>query len=640
MREKDYWKEKIANALNKVLAEQGIGQTAAADDPACEIPPNSELGDLAFPMFSFAKLLKKAPALIAKEISAAVVIDDDASVNAAGPYINVKYDRAKTAQSILEETACLAQGIGAARSVPQPHAKRAAGEWSDSGTAESPTPRLRGGAPKRIMVEFSSPNTNKPLHLGHLRNDIIGESVSRILKACGAEVQKVCIINDRGIHICKSMLAYKEQGAGARPESTGVKSDHFVGDYYVCFNDMLRADTEALPRAQDLLVKWEEGDKDARELWALMNKWALDGIMQTYRRTGVSFDKYYFESETYLLGKAEVLRGLDKGLWKKEADGSVQVDLSMFGIGDKKILLRSDGTSLYVTQDIGTALLRYADWPFDKLIYVVGNEQRHHFKVLFAIFKLMGIEWADNLYHLSYGMVNLPEGKMKSREGTVVDADDLIDELRDMAKNEILSKGREALVGDIDDTAEKIAIGALHYFLLQVSPDKDMIFNPKESLQFNGNTGPYLQYMGARIESILRAGRAGTGDWGLGTGEARSDNLELKQAAAGSSNISNQNTPSPKSQVPSPHPDEWELLKTLGNFRDVVESAGRDLNPSYITAYLYELSKNFSRFYHNCPVLNSGDDALTRYRLDLCLAVRTVLKQAFDLVCIPFLESM
>jgi len=603
MREKDFWREKITEALNNVMREQGSAQSVSPEDVVCEVPPDSGLGDLAFPMFGFARILKKAPALIAKDVIAAVdVKGENSSVSAAGPYINIKFDRLKVCKAVLKECAELAQGIGGAA---EPFRSRAE-EWSGGATPESPAPRRRGGAPERIMVEFSSPNTNKPLHLGHLRNDIIGESVSRILRACGADVQKVCIINDRGIHICKSMLAYKEEGAGATPESTGIKSDHFTGNWYVRFNDMSKIDADAQARARELLVKWEEGDSETRALWELMNRWALDGIKETYRRTGVSFDRYYFESGTYLRGREEVLRGLEKGLWKREADGSVQVDLSDFGL-DKKILLRSDGTSLYVTQDIGTAMLRFAEWPFDRLIYVVGNEQRYHFKVLFAILKLMGIEWADRLRHLSYGMVNLPEGKMKSREGTVVDADDLIDELHNLAKNEIAGKGREALVGDIEDTAEKIAIGALHYFLLQVSPEKDMLFNPKESLQFNGNTGPYLQYMGARISSIL------------------------KQAASGSSGISN---------IPDPCSDEWELIKTLGNFQNTVTGAGRDLNPSYITAYLYELSRNFSRFYHNCPVLNADNAELRRYRLELCLAVRTVLKSAFGLVCIPFLESM
>jgi len=587
----DIHKKKITEVLVNLLSKISQEDTFDSSLVVAEIPPNPEMGDLGFPMFAFAKLFKKAPPVIAQMVAAELP-----GSFAMGPYVNLRLDRGETARGILEEL--FGSTIG--------------------------RPGTLNGS--RIMVEFSSPNTNKPLHLGHLRNDVLGESISRILAACGAEVQKVCIINDRGIHICKSMLSYMEKGEGKTPESEGVKSDRFVGDWYVRFNQGLKEDTEALEkqgmgkkeaeaqapillRAQELLRKWEAGDSQTVELWKKMNSWAIDGWKQTYRRTDVSFDQYYYESETYLLGKDEVLKGLEKGIFFLEADGSVQVDLSAEKL-DKKVLLRKDGTSIYITQDLGTAINRHKDWPFDKLVYVVGSEQQYHFKVLFILMEKLGFEWAKNLYHLSYGMVNLPEGKMKSREGTVVDADDLIDSLKEMALLEIRNKEREEAVGDSEAVAEKIAIGALHYFLLNVSPSKDMLFDPKESLSFNGDTGPYLQYMGARISSLLR--KAKDREW-----EAEGARYELLTADA-----------------------EWELVKTLGAYNDKVAAAAADMDPSIMAAYLYDLAKGFSRFYHDCPVLAAEDPALVTARLALCRAVLNVLSDALQLTCIPFLEAM
>ncbi|GMO14686.1 MAG: arginine--tRNA ligase [Termitinemataceae bacterium] len=567
MNEKEYWKEKIGSALG-----------VEAEEVVVEIPPDAAMGDLGFPMFSFAKKFKKAPVAIAQNV---VEILSLSELSAAGPYVNVKFNRAKTAEKVLNSVL--------------------------SNKDEFFYPKTLAG--QRIMIEFSSPNTNKPLHLGHLRNDALGESVSRILSAAGAQVYKVCIINDRGIHICKSMLAYIEHGAGETPESSGLKSDRFVGDFYVKFAKMSKTDSEAEERARELLRKWEAGDEKTVALWKKMNRWTVDGMKQTYTRTGISFDRYYFESETYLRGKSEVLAGLERGLWTRNADGSVQADLSGEGL-DKKVLLRKDGTSLYITQDFGTAILRHADWPFDRLVYVVGSEQQYHFKVLFILLKKMGFKWAENLYHLSYGMVNLPEGKMKSREGTVVDADDIIDELHNMAFTEIKNKEREEAVGNPEDAAEKIALGALHYFLLQVSPERDMLFNPKESLSFNGNTGPYLQYMGARISSILRREEAQA----LQNGEFDASLLVTDE--------------------------EWELIKTISRYDEVVSLAARDYDPSQICGWLYELSKGFSRFYHENSVLNAGNPALCRARLALCRATLAVLRGAFELVCIPFLDTM
>ena len=604
---KETWKLKIAEILTKLLKEadragsQGDVQITSARVVA-EIPPQPEMGDLGFPMFGFAKLLRKGPPQIAQMVAAELP-----GASAAGPYVNVRLDRGEAARGILAEF------LGSSGVEP------AAASFSRPGT-------LRGS---RIMVEYSSPNTNKPLHLGHLRNDVLGESISRILEACGAEVRRVCIINDRGIHICKSMLAYREHGEGKTPESEKIKSDRFVGDWYVRFSRDLKEECETLERekaldkkeaearapvllrAQELLRLWEAGDSETVELWKRMNAWAIDGMKETYKRTGVRFDQYYFESQTYLLGKDEILKGLEKGIFYREADGSVQADLTAEKL-DKKVLLRKDGTSIYITQDVGTAIYRHKDWPFDRLVYVVGSEQQHHFKVLFLLLQKLGFEWAANLYHLSYGMVNLPEGKMKSREGTVVDADDLIDSLRDMAIEEIRSKEREEAVGDPEAAAERIALGALHYFLLQVSPSKDMLFDPRESLSFNGNTGPYLQYMGARISSLLR--KAKERDV---SGAAVPPRFELLCADA-----------------------EWDLIKTLAAYNDSVAASAAGMDPSLVAAYLYELAKAFSRFYHDCPILSAEEPELAAARLALCRAVLLVLKDALYLVCIPFLEVM
>jgi len=420
----------------------------------------------------------------------------------------------------------------------------------------------------------------------------------------------VDLINDRGIHICKSMLAYKELGQGRTPEDEKLKSDHFVGKYYVLYNELAKRDPEAEDRARAMLVKWEQGDPEVRLLWEKMNQWAIEGIKRTYERTGIHFDQFNFESEVYLKGKEEVLKGLEKGIFYREADGSIWVNLEDIGL-DRKVLLRSDGTSLYVTQDIGTAISRYKDWPFDTMIYVVASEQNYHFKVLFTILERLGYEWAKNLYHLSYGMVNLPEGKMKSREGTVVDADDLLDELTEMAKEEIRTKEREDEVGNIDVTAEKIALGALHYYLLQPSPAKDIVFNPRESLSFTGNTGPYIQYTGARICSMLR----------------KLNGVPQVKERSGKPDYLNTK-------------EEWELVKLLSDFPVVVELSASSYNPSLLANYLYEVSKTFSRYYHEHPILYAEDPDVAASRVQLSRCVLQVLKNGMDLLNIPFLEVM
>ena len=590
------WKQHILSALSALAEEKGIElPDDAADNLIPERPPRAELGDIGFPLFPFARVFRTAPPKIAAEVLARLGGEVNAAGAASGggesapgravaegPYVNIFLDRPSYTRDVFD--ALFSEGGNYGRGS-----------------------RLDG---RRTMVEFSSPNTNKPLHLGHLRNDAIGESISRILMANGAEVRKVNLINDRGVHICQSMLAYQRFGQGETPDSLGKKSDHFVGDYYVKFHELAKEEPNAKEEASALLRKWEQGDEDTLELWTKMNRWAIDGIKETYARTGVSFDQIYFESETYGAGREEVLKGVEKGVFYRDEEGAVWVDLESIDL-DKKVLLRSDGTSLYVTQDIGTALARYRDWPFEELIYVVGSEQKYHFTVLFHILKLLEAPFSDSLYHLSYGMVNLPEGKMKSREGTVVDADDLVDRLRDMAKHEIYEKKREEIVGDLDTTAERIAIGALHYYLLQVGPNKDMIFNPEESLSFQGNTGPYLQYMGARISSML----ARLPDEELP--EPKDADLALLEAS-----------------------EEWELVRLMGEFPERVSQAAESLNPSAITNYLYELSKTFSRYYHDHPIVVSEDVQLRHARVVLTRGLLQVLHNAFNLVGIPFLKSM
>ena len=501
----------------------------------------------------------------------------------AGPYLNVRIDMADLATSLAKEI----------------EAKKEAYGQSDS---------LKD---KRMTIEFSCPNTNKPLHLGHMRNDSLGESVAAILKANGATVRKVNLINNRGVHICKSMLAYQKFGNGETPESSGLKGDHLVGKYYVKFAAWAKKDPSAEQQAQQMLIKWEEGDPEVLLLWEKMNGWTLEGLGQSYERMGISFDAYYYESETYRYGKDEILKGLGNGVFYKEEDGSVWVDLEPVKL-DKKVLLRKDGTSLYITQDVGTAIMRHKDWPFDTLIYVVASEQQYHFRVLFYVLKQLGYTWADDLHHLSYGMVNLPDGKMKSREGTVVDADELVETLTAMAKQEIIEKERQDMVDDVDKTSASIALGALNYYLLQVSPTKDMIFNPSESISFNGNTGPYLQYMGARISSMLAKYEA--------------QDSPSKELAFDPNLLSLS--------------DERELIRQLSIYKEVVEKAGAQYDPSLLCSYLYDLSKLFSRWYHDNPVLKAKSDELVRARIELVKMSLQVLKNAFSLIGIPFLSAM
>lgn len=620
--------ELVAEALyGLVLLDEQLKSTIHHDDLTAliliETPPNSEMGDVGVPLFAFAKLLRRSPVMLSGHVvefckkNLTQKVSLIGNIQSVGPYVNFFLDKTVVSTQVLQNIYEQDENYG----------------FFATNNTDCLAKPFAG---RRIMIEFSSPNTNKPLHLGHLRNDALGESCSRILQSLGADVYKVNIINDRGVHICKSMLAYerfhsaeakKMQGLSPvadTPELLGIKSDRFVGDCYVEFNDYAKEFPNAEQEAQNLLVEWEKGNKTVRTLWRTMNDWAISGVKQTYMRTGITFDKFYFESETYLLGKDEILKGLDLGLFYKETDGSVWVDLSEIKL-DKKVLLRKDGTALYMTQDIGTAIHRSHDWKFDQLVYVVGSEQVYHFKVLFYVLQKLGFNWAKNLYHLSYGMVNLPEGKMKSREGTVVDADDLIDELRDGARDEICAKGREDAVENLDATAEAIALSALHYFLLQNTPTKDMIFNPKESLAFNGNTGPYLQYMGARIASILRKSEQEGFNIDFSTDISQDSYKVVDQHSLFSSLKAD---------------PEWALIKLLQQFPQVVQKAGTNFDPSLIASYLYETAKAFSQFYHECPILSQKDVNLKKARLLLAKCTQIVLKNGMNLILVPFLEKM
>lgn len=488
-----------------------------------------------------------------------------------------------------------------------------------------------------VMVEYSSPNTNKPLHLGHVRNNLLGWSLAQIMEANGNRVVKTNIVNDRGIHICKSMLAWKKWGNGATPESTGKKGDHLIGDYYVAFDQHYRAelteltakfkaegmtDEEAEKRAKeesplmkeahDMLVRWEQGDEEVRALWKKMNDWVYQGFDETYKAMGVGFDKIYYESETYLEGKAKVEEGLAKGLFFRKPDGSVWADLSNEGL-DQKLLLRADGTSVYMTQDIGTADLRFKDYPIDKMIYVVGNEQNYHFQVLSILLDRLGFKWGKELVHFSYGMVELPNGKMKSREGTVVDADDLMEEMVSAARrtSEELGKFADMTENERNEIARIVGMGALKYFILKVDARKNMLFNPEESIDFNGNTGPFIQYTYARIRSIMRKAEAE----GIVLPAVLPDTLPLNEK-------------------------EVQLIQKLNSFEAVVEQAGKDYSPSGIANYCYELTKDFNQFYHDYSILNAESGEAKTLRLALAKNVAKTIKNGMQLLGIEVPERM
>ncbi|KAA2224644.1 arginine--tRNA ligase [Chryseobacterium sediminis] len=475
-----------------------------------------------------------------------------------------------------------------------------------------------------VMVEYSSPNTNKPLHLGHIRNNLLGFSVAQILKEAGYDVIKTQIINDRGIHICKSMLAWEKFGNGETPETTHTKGDKFVGNYYVEFDknykkeiaelveqgvgeEQAKKDAPVMKEAQKMLLDWENGDATVRALWEEMNSWVYKGFNETYKRLGVDFDQVQYESNTYILGKDLIQEGLDKGVLYQKEDGSVWCDLTDEGL-DQKLLLRSDGTSVYMTQDLGTAVERFKQNSIQKLIYTVGNEQDYHFQVLFKILKKLGYEWADQLYHLSYGMVELPEGKMKSREGTVVDADDLMQEMYETAKSKAQELGKLETLSEEDKelSYETVGLGALKYFMLKVDPKKKMLFNPAESIDFNGNTGPFIQYTYARIQSLLSK---------AGTLQTETADIELNQS-------------------------EKELIMQLTNFKTVVAKSAETLSPALVANYVYDLVKAYNSFYQNNPILNQEDENVKQFRLNISDITAKTIKKSLELLGIGTVNRM
>ena len=487
---------------------------------------------------------------------------------------------------------------------------------------------------KRVMIEFSSPNTNKPLHLGHIRNNLLGWSVSKLLEANGHEVIRVNLVNDRGIHICKSMLAWLRWGNGETPQSSGIKGDHLVGKYYVLFSNELKKETKViaaergisedeaerlspiLKEAQAMLVKWESGDKEIRELWAKMNGWVYEGFDKTYERMGISFHRTYYESNTYLSGKSLVNAGLERGIFERQEDGSVWCNLEPDGL-DRKLLLRGDGTSVYMTQDLGTAEQRYNEYKFDELIYVVGDEQNYHFKVLKLILKKLGFDWSDAIYHLSYGMVELPEGKMKSREGTVVDADDLIEKMYQTAKETSLELGKLGGIPEQEQERlfEMIGLGALKYFILKVDPKKTMLFDPKESIDFNGNTGPFIQYTHARIKSILRKAK----ESGVIAGEESLSVLENFSELL---------------------PKEVEIIKLLNSYPVRIKEAGDAHSPALVANFIYDLAKEFNQYYQSVSILKESDSQRLLFRLAMLKEIAFVLRKGMLILGIELPERM
>lgn len=557
-------------------------------------------GDITIVVFPWVKAAHKAPQAVADEIGAWLVANEPsvARFNTVKGFLNIVVDP-KFRINVLADIAA----------DPNPGVRPV--------TDDSPL----------YMVEYSSPNTNKPLHLGHVRNNLLGYSLSQILTACGIRVVKTNIVNDRGIHICKSMLAWQKWGNGVTPQSSGKKGDHLIGDFYVEFDKHYRAELKALKdsgmtdeeaerastlmaEAREMLRRWEARDPEIRSLWQTMNGWVYAGFDQTYKRLGVSFDKIYYESDTYLEGKEKVLEGLEKGLLYRRDDGSVWADLTNDGL-DHKLLLRSDGTSVYMTQDIGTAKLRYADYPIDKMIYVVGNEQNYHFQVLSLLLDRLGFAWGKDLVHFSYGMVELPSGKMKSREGTVVDADDLMDEMVGQALEVARRDGKlDGLTdAEVDEIAEIVGMGALKYFLLKVDPKKNMMFNPAESIDFNGNTGPFIQYTYARIRSVLR--RA----------------AELPDTEASYADV-------------TPNEKEAAIISRLSEFGDTVAEAGRTYSPSLIANYTYNLVKDYNSFYHDCPILKEPDAAVRALRLEISRQTARIVRTATGLLGIRVPERM
>jgi arginyl-tRNA synthetase len=571
-------------------------ESLASDSIKIEITGKDHIGDLTFVVFPYLKISKQKPEETAENIGNYIIANcpEVARFNVIKGFLNFELSQSFWLNFLKDNYSN-----------------------TDFGKANN-------GQNQTVMVEYSSPNTNKPLHLGHVRNNLLGYSVSEILKFANYKVVKANLINDRGIHICKSMLAWKRFGNGETPESSGLKGDHLVGKYYVEFDKHYRLEVSQLvssglteeeakkqaplmKEAQEMLLLWENGDTETMQLWKTMNAWVYSGFEKTYQRMGVDFDNYYYESNTYLLGKDIVKEGLEKGVFVKDPDGSVWIDLTADGL-DRKIVLRADGTSVYITQDIGTAQLKYDETHMDKSVYVVGNEQDYHFKVLKLILKKLGKPFADGIFHLSYGMVDLPSGKMKSREGTVVDADELMESMHLTAKQitEDLGKTEGLSAQELETLYETIAMGALKYFLLKVDPVKRMMFNPEESIDFHGNTGPFIQYTHARIRSVLR-------------------------------NIEDQLVISAEAVL---HPAEQELLSTLSQFPSKVAAAADSYSPAIIANYMFEIAKSFNRLYHDVSILGESDSLLKQNRLAICLLTAQSIRNGMHLLGIQVPERM
>ena len=587
----------VAGALKRLY-----GIEVSPDTVVLQATKKEFVGDYTVVVFPYVKQARKSPEQVANELGAAVkeTVAEVADFNVIKGFLNFSVDDAYWVRFVSDEAADPDFGI----TKPNPSA--------------SP-----------VVVEYSSPNTNKPLHLGHIRNNLLGWSVSELLAANGANVKKVNLVNDRGIHICKSMLAWLRYGNGETPESSGMKGDHLVGKYYVEFDKHYKEEVSQLTaqgmdeeeakkqaplmvEAQQMLKRWEEGDPEIRDLWTKMNGWVYAGFDETYRKMGVGFDKIYYESNTYLLGKELVQKGLDMGVLFRKDDGSVWCDLTADGL-DQKLLLRRDGTSVYMTQDLGTALLRHNEFDADKLIYVVGNEQDYHFKVLKLILGKLGFEWADKVYHLSYGMVELPNGKMKSREGTVVDADDLIAEMEVTAEEMCRDHGKndDMTPEQLKELYHDLAMGALKYFILKVDPVKNMLFNPAESIDFNGNTGPFIQYTHARIRSIVR--------------KAEEQGVSLTASLAAPAALTDK---------------ERAVVKSLHDLPATLSAAAANYSPAMVANYAYDLAKNFNSFYQDTPILRETDANLRLFRVKLCALVSVALKNTLRILGIVAPERM
>lgn len=593
--------EKLVRQATEFALKELYNYTPEPGQIQIENTRKDQIGDITLIVFPFLRISKKSPENTAIEIGQIIQekVEYVRSVNVIKGFLNLEISKEYWLLNLVE-----AYGNG---------------EFGLESVSENS---------KMVMIEYSSPNTNKPLHLGHIRNNLLGFSISEILKANGNKVVKTNIVNDRGIHICKSMYAWQKWGNGKTPESSGMKGDHLVGEFYVEFDKHYKAEiAELLEKglskeeaekqapsilgARDLLLKWEAKDVDTVALWEMMNSWVYDGFDVTYKTLGVDFDKIYYESETYLIGRDEVLRGVKEQVFYTKEDSSVWADLTSEGL-DQKILLRSDGTSVYMTQDIGTAKMRYLDYPIDKMIYVVGNEQNYHFQVLSILLDKLGYKWGKDLYHFSYGMVELPSGKMKSREGTVVDADDLVEGMIKVAREMSAELGKLDSLSEeeANDTFRMIALGALKYFILKVDPRKNMMFNPEESIDFNGNTGPFIQYTYARIQSVIR-----------------------KAAAKGI-------LPSHKINLDSISEKEKELLKRITLFPAAVKEAGDNYSPAIIANYCYELAKEYNQFYHDHSIIAEPDSEQQNFRLVLSATIARIIKKGMNLLGIEMPERM